>query len=393
MYRSQFMPQADAIGSVKFFPLMGSVMITPDGQEWLKTGLAKDKTNYPIASATPSCQVVGNAAPTYTGGDILSSATNGTGTIVIVPTTGGGTNLWVSTNYGATWTTVAHNLGQAAKSVAFNGTTWVVVANTEANLVVSTSTNPASTWTLAGNVLAIQGGSATAYTASICWDSTNSRFVAVTAGGSVTNAAGYSSNGTSWTGVNLSSTLGGTTSIAVNGGTILACCYSTGVVNKSVNGGTSWTAAANSGTNYSNIVAASGKFFRAYSSISFYYTTDGTTWTAGGLPEAGASSSTSNQTLVSDGTTVFFNSGALKIVGSTTDGISFVYKGANFNQTAGGTSIACGGTNKIFCYGISTTNMYTQNFNTCDYVGSVTSIYHSNVSYDHRQLVAYIRIK
>ena len=392
MYRSQFMPQADAIGSVKFFPFMGSVMITPDGQEWLKTGLAKDKINYPVAAATPSCQVVGNAAPTYIGGDILSSATNGTGTIVIVPTSGGGTNLWVSTNYGATWATVAHNLGQTAKSVAYNGTTWVVVANTAVNLVVSTSTNPASTWTLAGNVLSIQGGGAAADTASICWDSTNSRFIAVTAGGSATNAAGYSSNGTSWTGVNLSSALGGTTSIAVNGGTILACCYSGSVVNKSVNGGTSWTTAANSGTNYSNIVAASGKFFRTSSTTAIYYTTDGVAWTSGALSEAGVNTNTDKQTLVSDGTTVFFNSGASKIVGSTTDGVSFVYKGANFNQ-GGGTSIACGGTNKIFCYGASTTNMYTQNYNTCDYVGSVTSIYHSNTTYSYQQLVAYIRIK
>ena len=38
MYRSQFMPQADAMGLLSFFPFMGSVMITPDGQEWLKTG-------------------------------------------------------------------------------------------------------------------------------------------------------------------------------------------------------------------------------------------------------------------------------------------------------------------------------------------------------------------
>lgn len=392
MYRSQFMPQADAIGTVKFFPLMGSVMITPDGQEWLKTGLAKDKINYPVAAATPSCQVVGNAAPTYTGGDIVSSATNGTGTIVIVPTSGGGTNLWVSTNYGATWATVAHNLGQTAKSVAYNGTTWVVVANTAANLVVSTSTNPASTWTLAGNVLAIQGGGAAADTASVCWDNTNSRFIAVTAGGTATNAAAYSSNGTSWTGVNLSTGLTGTTSIAVNGGIILACCYSGSVVNKSVNGGTSWTTAASSGTNYSNIVAASGKFFRTTSASFIYYTTDGVAWTTGYISEAGVGSGTDKQILVSDGTTVFFNSAATKIVGSTTDGVSFVYKGANFNQSLG-TSIACGGTNKIFCYGASTTNMYTQNFNTCDYVGSVTSIYHSNTSYGFQQLVAYIRIK
>lgn len=391
-YITRFMPQADVIGTVKFFPLMGSVMITPDGQEWLKTGLAKDKTNYPIASATPSCQVIGNAAPTYTGGDIVSSATNGTGTIVIVPTTNANVNLYVSTNYGATWATVAHNLGQVAKSVAFNGTTWVVVANTSSNLVVSTSTNPASTWTLAGNVLSIQGGGATTDTASVCWDNTNSRFIAVTAGGSTTNAAAYSSNGVSWTGVNLSSVLSSATSIAVNGGTILACCYGSSVVNKSVNGGTSWTTAASSGTSYSNIVAASGKFFRTSSTTAIYYTTDGVAWTSGTLSEAGVNSNADKQILVSDGTTIFFNASASRFIGSTTDGVSFVYKGANFNQNTG-SSIACGGTNKIFCYGASTTNMYTQNYNTCDYVGSVTSIYHSNVAYSYQQLVAYIRIK
>ena len=53
------------------------------------------------------------------------------------------------------------NLGQAGKSVAYNGTTWVVVANTSSNLLVSTN-RPASTWTLVGSVLAIQGGGATA---------------------------------------------------------------------------------------------------------------------------------------------------------------------------------------------------------------------------------------
>lgn len=392
MYRSQFMPQADAIGTVKFFPLMGSVMITPDGQEWLKTGLAKDKTNYPIAAATPSCQVVGNSAPSYTGGDILSSATNGTGTIVIVPTTGDGTNLWVSTNYGATWTTVAHNLAQPAKSVAYNGTTWVVVANTSSNLVVSTSTNPASTWTLAGNVLTIQGGGASPNTASVCWDSTNSRFVAVTAGGSVTNAAGYSSNGTTWTGVNLSIALNGTTSIAVNGSTILACCYGSGNVNKSVNGGTSWTTPASGGTNLSNVVAASGKFFRTGSTTGIYYTTDGVAWTAGVITEAGVYTNTDKQSLCSDGTSVFFSAASAKFIGSTTDGVTFTFKGANFNQ-ASGSSIACGGTNKLFCYGASTTNLYTQNFNTCDYIGSVHAIYHSTTTYTNQQLVAYVRIK
>jgi len=390
MYRSQFLPQPDAIGSVRFFPYVGTTIITPDGQEWLKTGLAKAKTNYPIAAIAPTCQLVGDPASSYTGGEILSSATNGTGTIVIVPTSGSGTNVWVSTNYGATWATVAHNLAAVATSVAYNGTTWVVVANSASNLIASTSTSPASTWTLAGNVLAIQAGGATANTASICWDAANSKFIAVTSGGSATAAAGYSTNGTAWSTANLSSPLSGQTYIATTSGTTLACCAAAPVTNKSTTA-TSWSLGTATSSNNSNIVSASGKFFRGTPS-GITYTSDGTTWTTTALSEAGIVTPSSAQKLTSDGTTVFFVPTSSKSIGSTIDGSTVTYKGAIFNQNYG-TSIACGGTNKIFCYGASTTNMYTQNMNTCDYVGSAYTCYHNSEAYGNTQLVGYIRIK
>lgn len=387
MYRSQFLPQADAVGSIRFFPPLGSNYITPDGQEWLKTGLAKDKTNYPVAALTHSCQVVGNSASTYTGGDIVASATNGTGIIVVVPL-GAGTNVWVSSNYGATWATVAHNLPVTATGVAYNGTTWVLVGNNASSLYVSTSTAPTTTWTNAG---AVASSSATSETASVCWDGTNSKWLAIASGNS-TNAAAYSSNGTTWTAVNLSTGLVGRTSIATSGGTTLAGCYGSGIIQKSTNG-TSWTNATSTGTYAGNIVNASGKFFRVVSTTQLTYSTDGSTWTNYAPTDVTFAVSGGNQQVIcSDGTTLYALSSGSKYILTTTDGVNFKIKGANWNNNYG-TSIASGGVNKIFAYGASTTNLYSTNMDSCDYVGTPVTSYQHAITYSNSMLIAYLRIK
>lgn len=390
-YITQFLPQADIIGTVKFFPHVGTSVVTQDGQEWLKTGKAKDKTNYPIAAITPSCQIIGIATSGYSGGDIRASATNGTGTIVVVPTSNT-SNVYVTTNYGASWTAVAHNLGTTPSGVAYNGTTWVVVGNSTSNLIVSTSTNPTTTWTLVGNVLSIQGGGASADTASVCWDSTSSRFIAVTAGGSLTNASGYSANGVTWTGVNLTSALAGTTFIASTGGITLACGYSGTAVNKTVNGGTSWTSATNTVTNYGNLVAASGKFFRPTTfDTTMVYTVDGTTWVTSSVPDSSISINVDKQVLVSDGTTLFFNTPS-RYIGSTTDGVTFACKGLNVSNNYG-TSLAIGGVNKLFGYAASSNHFYSQNMSNCDLVGTAYSFYSAGGTYSPSSMAGYIRIK
>lgn len=392
MYRSQFMPQADVVGSIRFFPPLGTNYITPDGQEWLKTGLAKDKTNYPVAALTQACQVVGNPAPTYAGGDIAASATNGAGIIVVVPSTGAGTNVWVSTDYGATWSVVAHNLPVTATGIAYNGTTWVIVGNNASSLYVSTSTAPTTTWTSAGAVASIMGGGASTDTASVCWDGTNAKWLAIAAGSSTSNAAAYSSNGTAWTAVNIAAALSGRTSIATSGGTTLAGCYSSGVIQKSTNG-TSWTNATSTETNAGNIVNASGKFFRVVSQIHLTYSTDGSTWKNYAPTDVTfAISDGSRQVICSDGATMYALGAGSKYILTTTDGISFKIKGVNWNLGYG-TSIASGGVNKVFAYGASTTNIYTVNMNSCDYVGTSVTSYQHAVTYSNSMLIAYMRIK
>lgn len=395
MYRSQFMPQVDPVGTIKFFPPMGTGF-TVGEKEWLKTGLAKDKTNYSEAAATLTTQVVGIYGDKHvTSGnpEIQSSATDGAGTIITI---NNNTNVRISTDYGVTWANTAAVSVSTPTCIAYNGTTWIIVGNTAGNTQIQTSTNPASSWT-ALQTITYSPGNATADTASVCWDSVNSKFIIVMAGTSATEASLYSSTGASgsWTKVSLASALNGRTSIAAYNGTVIAGGYGNGVTQKSTNGGTSWTAGNSGGANHSNIVVASGKFFRIASTTSLVYTTDNTTWTTSTtVPETGFAVG-NWQTLVSDGTTLFFNANQAKYIGYTTDGVTFTVKptawAANY-----GTSIACMGVNKIFCVdngGASSKTLRSVNVNTCDYVGTSTTFYNIGTTYQNGYLVGYVRIK
>lgn len=394
MYRSQFMPQVDPVGTIKFFPPMGTGF-TVGEKEWLKTGFAKDKTNYSEAAATLATQVVGiygNAHTSSSNPETLSSATNGAGTIIAIH--GYSSDVRISTDYGATWSTTAVSV-LSPTCIAYNGTTWIIVGNTAGSTYIQTSTNPASSWT-ALQTITYSPGNATADTASVCWDSVNSKFIIVMAANTGGEAALYSSTGASgsWTKVTFASALNGRTSIAAYNGTVIAGGYGNGVTQKSTNGGAGWTAGNSGITNGSNIVAASGKFFRS-TSTSLLYTTDNTTWTTSTtVPETGFSTG-NYQTLASDGTTVFFNANQAKYIGYTTDGVTFTVKPANWAANYG-TSIACMGVNKIFCVdngGTVSKTLRSVNVDTCDYVGTSTTFYNIGTTYQNGYLVGYVRIK
>jgi hypothetical protein len=394
MYRSQFMQQADPAGTIKFFPPMGTGF-TVGEKEWLKTGLAKDKTNYSEAAATLATQVVGIYGDKYTSSsspEIASSASDGNGVIILISANG---QVHISTDYGATWASAPTSVVNPS-CVYYNGTTWIIVGNSAGNIYVQTSTNPASSWT-ALQTITYSPGNATLGTASVCWDSVNSKFIIVVAGSSVTDASLNSPTGASgsWTKVNLTTALNSRTSIAAYNGTVIACCWGSGAILKTTNGGTSWSNGVSIGVNASNIVVVGGKFFRIVSTSSIASTTDGTTWTTSTtVPETGFAVG-NLQTLVSDGTTLFFNANQAKYIGYSTDGITFTVKSANWTASYG-TSIACMGVNKIFCVdngGASSKTLRSVNVNTCDYVGTSTTFYNIGTTYQNGYLVGYVRIK
>lgn len=388
MYRSQFMQQAEAIGTIKFFPPLGT-SFTVGTQEWLKTGLAKDKTNYAEAGNTSSCQVVGVPSTIGSPYDVRASAFNGTGTVICVTST---QVLRVSTDYGATWSAVNPSL-TGCSGIAYNGTKWVIVGNNATNIYIKSSTDGVTWSNLA--TLSYSPANAAQNSASVCWDSVNSRFVLVLCGTSTTESSAYSADGISWTKVNLSTALiTGTSSIASYNGVVLAGC-SDGTIQKTTNGGTSWSTAPGSGSNCSNIVVANSKFWRIASASSIASSTNGTSWTTSTtVPELGFGVANLNyQCLASDGTTLFFNANASKHVGYTADGTSFYYKSAKW-ATGTGACIACSGTDKVFATnGSSDPGLYIANIKGSDYIGTSTTYYNLGTTYQAGYLVGYMRIR
>lgn len=393
MYRSQFMPQADPVGTIKFFTPTSTSFMQGD-REWLKTGFAKDKTNYTEAAATPPCQVVGIYGDKYISSsapEIAACATDGNGTIIIAAGTG---TLRMSTDYGVTWGATATVGVPAVTGIAYTGTTWIIVGNAASTIYIQTSTNPSSAWNALQSI-SYAPGNASADTASVCWDSVNSKYVVVFSSAAATEASLYSSTGAagSWTKVNLANALSGKTSIAAYNGVVIAGCFSNGTGQRSTNAGTSWSFVNTNG--FGNIVVASGKFFRLVSASSIVYSSDATTWTTStSVPDVGFAYNT-NMTLASDGTTVFFCANQAKYIGYTTDGITFTVKpaawGANY-----GITIASMGVNKIFCVdngGVISKTLRSVNVNTCDYVGTSTTFYNLGTTYQNGYLIGYVRIK
>lgn len=367
MYRSQFLPQADFVGAMRFFPESGNSITFQDGSEWLKTGLVKNKTGYNIASITPSLQVLGIASTGTVPTGITDWAHNGSGTIVVV-TGSDATNVHVSTDYGVTWSAVAHNLTVAACGVAYNGTTWIVVGNDATTFKISSSTAPTTTWTPRTSPTAFSGG--TSNTASAAWDVTAGKFVVV-AGGGTANFAAYSANGTTgWTAVNLATSLGANpVSVRASGsGAFVAVSQGTNTTQKSSDGIT-WT---NGGTNIagSRLTYALGGFIRVYSSINGYVyksTDGGTTWSTISSTNTGEGGFGSGFTPISGDATT------LMVIGKMPSTWMISSDGVNLSQkwTRGaGYPIYLGG-NKA----IDSDGYYTPDITGCDYIGTSKLIY------------------
>lgn len=391
MYRSQFLPQADFVGSMRLFPESGNSITFQDGSEWLKTGLVKNKTGYNIASITPSLQVLGIASTGTVPTNIIDWAHNGSGTIVAV-TGSDVTNVHVSTDYGVTWSAVAHNLTVAACGVAYNGTTWIVVGNDATTFKISSSTAPTTTWTLRTSPTAFSGG--TANTASAAWDTTASKFVVV-AGGGTANFAAYSANGTTgWTAVNLATSLGATyVSVKASGsGAFVAVSQSSNVTQKSSDGIT-WTNGGTTGTSLSRLTYALGGFIRVYSSTNghVYKSTDGgASWTLLASTNTGTGGfSTGFIPISGDATTLMVLGAVSNTWMISSDGVSFIQK---WHRSAGYPIYL--GSNKA----ISSLGYYTPDITSVDYIGTGKLIYTGSSSSGGGNIVdssavGYVKIK
>lgn len=383
MYRSQFLPSAEPVGSMAFFQELGSGFTQYDGSEYLKTGLAKSTTGYDLAARSESTQVFGLPCTGNFPTTVKGYATNGTGTIVVAD--GDATNVRVSTNNGATWSNVAHNLATPAVGVAFNGTsTWVVIGNTTSAFKISSTSAPQTSWTARTPPSSFSAG--TADSASVCWDQTNLKFACVAAGGT-SNFAAYSSDGTSWTAISLSVSLSVKTSIAASTTGQLVAIGNGVSTNKSSNA-TSWSTGGNISSSSGGVIFALGTFMSVYSDGSsartIQTTTDGTTWTSS-TPNI-----TGSHTFLSS---VFNASGNSSYVMVATVSGNVVFYTTNLTnwkikQTTTVTPIplAVSSTKAFF---VSSSSKYTLDITSADYVGSSHVIFSSSSTNG----VGYMKIK
>lgn len=388
---SELSRRIDPVGSMRFFPESGNGFVLPSGSEWLKTGLAKAKSGYDIAAATPPLQVLGLAATGTVPTNITDWAHNGSGTVVAVMGYDA-TNVHVSTDYGVTWAAVAHNLSVPACGVAYNGTTWIVVGNDATTFKISSSTSPTATWAALASPTAFSGG--TANSASAAWDTGAGKFVVVAAGGTA-NFAAYSANGTAgWTAVNLATTLGTSYVSVKSSGTgqfVAVAAYGVSTTQKSSDGIT-WTNGGATTTSASRLVYALGGFIRvsALSNGYLYKSTDGgASWSILTVNQTGASGFAPGFSPISGDATTLMVSGT---IGATwlisSDGVNFTQK-----WQKGGYPIYLGA-NKA----IGSSGYYTPDITSCDYVGTGKLIYTgSSVSgggdITASSAVGYVRIK
>lgn len=273
------------IGASMVFPDSGTSIQLADGSVWLRSGVYRPASQYPIAAKLPHLQVLGGV----TGGTpsnsqtIATAATDGNLTIVLGPSSL--STLTVSTDGGMSFTTVNHGLTPGTCSdVAWVPwlSMFVAVSSSTTGIYVATSSN-GTAWS---QVATIGVANAYAFTALIGF-SVNLLCIAV---GTTSTSSGYiatSSNGTSWTvqaAPSISS--GGVTRPVFGAGTWLIGSTSNASQFLTSSNGISWVLRSGpvAASTYSSLIYCCGQFF-LYNSVA-YTSLDGINWTARGAINA-----------------------------------------------------------------------------------------------------------
>lgn len=129
------------VGTLQYMSDAGTLIVFPDGAEWLRSGTVASAASYPAAATCGHLRVIGNPAAGWPDNATCSQvAENGAGTIVACYDNA---NVAVSTDWGRTWTTVPANLdgGCLASGVCWNGTVFIVVGRVTTTLYFATSTD------------------------------------------------------------------------------------------------------------------------------------------------------------------------------------------------------------------------------------------------------------
>ena len=273
------------IGASMVFPDSGTSIQLADGSVWLRSGVYRPASQYPIAAKLPHLQVLGGV----TGGTpsnsqtIATAATDGNLTIVLGPSSL--STLTVSTDGGMSFTTVNHNLTPGTCS----DVTWVpwlsmfvAVSSSATNIFVATSPN-GITWTQVATIGVVNSNAS----AALLGISTNQLCIVVSTSAASTGYIATSSNGTSWAvQITPSINLTGPMRPIFGAGTWLI--GSTANISQFLTStnGVAWVLRSGPTTAYSytSLIYCCGQFF-LYNSVA-YTSLDGINWTARGAINA-----------------------------------------------------------------------------------------------------------
>lgn len=397
MYRSQFMPQADAIGTLRFFPEAGSTIVDGGNAEWFRTGMAKVTTGYSTAASLENLKVSGLTGALGASVTIVSIATDGNG--VFVACQQAGTSLYISTNGGLTWQTANSNLAGSfnAVSVAFGGDKFVCVGNSPSAISYSYATvanivsSPTTAWTQ-NTQTTIGGGSGTADSVKIAYG--GGKFVAIARSSGTTGAIGYSTTGTNFTAANTSQTLANAS-------------WPVYSASKWLIGSTNGTAGTTStdGITWSNAtlpVAISGSFTGSGTTFLInarYTSTNGSSWTDRGFFPGFTGypvSTTFQNSAVHDGTRFILGCVGAPAIWWSTEGVDWKLRWLSATPTT--SHIVCAANNKLLVVPTvaGSTCYYSTNFNVADYIGTGKTIWtgaQGVVTISTESSIGYVRIK
>ncbi len=286
--RSTMVPNASGtnIGDTMQTADLGASITKINGEVWGRSGVFFNPATYTTAATIDYLKAVGNASTQTTSygsvgyGDI---ATDGSGRWVIAY--GDATNVLVSTDNGATFTAVAHSIGGGAlcTSVCFDSTNNVFIAagNSSTQFYVS-SVAPASV----GSAWTVRGGMAiTSGTASTAKVRSSGGVSVIVCGAGTTGNASRSTNGTTWSAVNLavalSSSLGASGVEYVGSNIWLTRADNNSSSNRSTDNGATFSSVTYP-ANFVGIAKNSSIILAVDTNSNFYTSTTGATgsWTS-----------------------------------------------------------------------------------------------------------------
>lgn len=272
--------QANAwqIGDCKEMPDLGTIVTDGNNRKWLRDGILLSAASYPEAANMEHMKVIGSLSSNTVAIKAYDIATDGNNIFVIV---NGSTTGYVTTDGGANFNAVT--IGINAVSVCYSAALdmFIAAGNDGSNIQFSsvTKANVTSSWTVRTST---GGAGFTTDSARVRACGSN---IIVAVSGSTGSASARSTNGTSFTAVNLATAMSGaqTIRIAGDGTNTILMVDQGGGVNRSINGGTSWTVPTppTQLANARGIVYANSRFNIVDSALTTATSSDGSngTWT------------------------------------------------------------------------------------------------------------------